>query len=108
MVFDWLILRIPGWSRKVRKLRRNWNRAREKALTKKNPVRKMLLQKLNLIEEKLRMIEEQPMGRIHRRRLAREINIDLAEIKILLRLKEEDIVAERKQIETMRQEKYKK
>ena len=99
MVFDWLILRIPGWSRKVRRLRRDWDRRREKALTKKGRVKKFLLEKLDKIENRLRIIEEQPLQRRSRGRIAKEIEIDLAEVKIILKMKDEEIAAEFKKMQ---------
>ncbi len=92
-MFDWLILRIPGWSRKIRKLRKEWNKARERALTKKNPLKRLILKKLDDIENHLRMLEEQRMGRYEKKRFAREIEIVLAEVNILLKSDSESITS---------------
>ncbi|MFH1445623.1 MAG: hypothetical protein ABIF08_04030 [Nanoarchaeota archaeon] len=108
MVFDWLVLKIPGWSRKVRRLRRNWDRAREEALTKKKQVRMMLLEKLDRIEMNLRLLEEQKLGIMQKKKTAREIELGLVEVKIILKTKEEDIINENSNIEMIKQEKYKK
>jgi len=91
-MFDWLILRIPGWSRKIRKLRRDWDRAREHALTKKNPLKKEILRKLDAIEDHLKMLEEQNMSRHDKSRFSKEIEIVLAEVKILLKSKSDEFV----------------
>jgi hypothetical protein len=92
-MFDWLILRIPGWNRKVRKLRKEWDRAREDALTKKNPLKRMILQKLDLAEDQLKMLEEQPISRVQRKRFVREIEIIIAEVEILLKGKAKDFIS---------------
>lgn len=92
-MFDWLILRIPGWNRKVRKLRKKWDRARERSLTKKNPLKRMVLQKLDLAENQLRMLEEQPINRVQRKMFAREIEIILAEVGILLKGEAKDFIS---------------
>ena len=92
MVFDWIILRIPGWSRKVRKLRKEWDRAREKALTKDNPLKRLILQKLDDVETQLKMIEEQRMGRRDRGRFAKKIELALAEVNVLLKSKSDEII----------------
>lgn len=89
-MLDWLVLRMPGWGRRVRRIRRDWNHSRERALKKKNPLRQMILQKLDGIETSLIMIEERPVGRFERKRMARDIEIVLAEVKVLLKTKEED------------------
>jgi len=85
MVLDWLILRIPGWNRKVRKLRKMWDRSREHALTKKGTLRQLVMQKLDSVSAQLRMIEEQPLTRVQRKKFAREIEIVLAEVKVMLK-----------------------
>jgi len=94
MAFDWIVLRLPGWGRHVRRIRRDWNHAREKALKKKMPVRKMLLERLDRIEEKVKMIEEQPLPRFTRKKVAKDVEIDLEEIKTLIKTKEEYLMGE--------------
>jgi len=98
MVFDWLVLRIPGWNRKIRRMRRDWDDAREKALTKKGRLRKILLTKLDKTEDNLKILEEKPMPRKMRKKISRDIKIDMAEIKIMLKTKEEDMVPEEKTV----------
>jgi DNA-binding transcriptional MerR regulator len=75
---------IFGWPRKIRKLRKRWDRLREKSLKKKGLVKKTALEKLDMIEQKLRTLEEQKITRLDRSRLSREIEIDLAEIKAMM------------------------
>ncbi len=82
---------IFGWPRKIRKLRKRWDRLREKSLKKKGLVKKTALEKLDMIEQKLRTLEEQKITRLDRSRLAREIEIDLAEIKAMLQATPEEI-----------------
>ncbi len=79
-----------GWQRRVRRLRRKWDREREKALRKKEPLRGSVLSKLDGVENSLRVLEEQNMSRVARARIAKEIEIDLEEIAELLRLKREE------------------
>ncbi len=80
-----------GWERKVRKLRKSWDRSREKALRKKEPIRAMALQRLDGIENNLRMLEEQDLSRIDRARLSKQAEIEIAEIKALLKSKPEEL-----------------
>ena len=89
-MWDWLVFRIPGWNRKIRRLRRDWNRARENTLKKKNPLKLMILRKLDSVEDHLKMLEEQRMSRHDRKRFAREVEIVLAEVKVLLKGKAEE------------------
>jgi len=86
-IFDYL----PGWSRKVRRLRRKWDRAREKTLRKKNPIRRMALEKLDAIENNLRIIEEQKLSRVDRARLSKQVEIEIEEVKALLKTKPEEL-----------------
>jgi len=83
---------IFGWPRKIRKLRKRWDRLREKSLKKKGLVKKSALEKLDMIEQKLRTLEEQKITRLDRSRLAREIEIDLAEIKAMLEATPDEIM----------------
>jgi hypothetical protein len=86
---------IFGWPRKIRKLRKRWDRLREKALKKKGLVKKTALEKLDMTEQKLKTLEEQKITRLDRSRLAREIEIDLAEIKTMLQVTPDEIVQAR-------------
>ena len=83
---------IFGWPRKIRKLRKRWDRLREKSLKKKGIVKKTALEKLDMIEQKLRTLEEQKITRLDRSRLSREIEIDLAEIKAMMDSTPDEIV----------------
>lgn len=85
------------WNWKVRKLRKRWDRCREKTLKKDNPTRKMLLEKLDAIETQLRTIEEQNLNRGARGKIAKEVEINLEEVKEILKSKPEELVAEEKQ-----------
>lgn len=80
-----------GWGHRVRKLRKRWDDRREDALKKHGEHRKMLLEKLDSIEEKLRTIEEQNLNRAARAKIAKEVEIDLEEIKELLKAKPEEL-----------------
>lgn len=73
-----------GFGRKVRKLRKRWDRIREKSLKKKGEKKKILLEQLDRIENNLRMLEERSLNRAARKRVAKEIKIDLEEVKGLL------------------------
>ncbi|RKX98513.1 MAG: hypothetical protein DRP54_08170 [Spirochaetes bacterium] len=84
-----------GWQRKLRKLRKKWDRLREKTLKKEKPVRHILLEKLDRTEEKLRILEERTLTRWDRARLSKEIEIELEEIKAMLEAKPEEIVKEK-------------
>ncbi len=75
---------IFGWGWKIRKLRKRWDRLREKTLKKEPSLRKQLFPKEDHIEEKLKTLEERKLVRSERARLAKEIEIDLAEIKEML------------------------
>ncbi|MEM5812126.1 MAG: hypothetical protein QXN71_01325 [Candidatus Aenigmatarchaeota archaeon] len=88
-----------GWPRKIRKLRKRWDRLREKALKKKGLVKKTALEKLDMTEQKLRTLEEQKITRLDRSRLAREVELDLAEIKAMLQATPEEIVQAQRTIQ---------
>ncbi len=87
---------IFGWNRKVRKLRKKWDRLREKTLKKKNPIRKMALEKLDSIENNLRTIEEQRIPKMDRSRISKEIEIGLAEVNGLLKTKPEELLSQQR------------
>jgi hypothetical protein len=89
---------IFGWPRKIRKLRKRWDRLREKSLKKKGVVRKTALEKMDMIEQKLRTLEEQKITRLDRSRLSREVEIDLAEIKAMLDATPDEIVQAQRQV----------
>ena len=82
---------IFGWGWKVRHLRKRWDREREKALKKEEPLRSRLLEKLDKTEEKLRILEERRLSRWDRARFSKEIEIDLEEIKAMMDAKPEEL-----------------
>lgn len=88
-----ILSRILGWNYKVRKLRKKWDRMREKALKKKNPIRADALKRLDIITPNLTMLEEQKLSRIDRARISKDVEINLAEVKALLETKPEELVA---------------
>lgn len=79
-----------GWGRRVRKLRKKWDRLREKALKKKQPLKSDILTKLDQIEQNIRILEERRVNRVERSRLAKEIEIDLEGVKAMVKMKEEE------------------
>lgn len=81
---------IFGWSWKVRRLRKRWDRLREKTLKKGGLLRSDLLKKLDAIENNLRTLEEQRMNRVMRARISKEVEIDLSEVKALLKTDPEE------------------
>ena len=83
-----------GWDRKIRKLRKKWDRAREKTLKKEDPLKRTLLTRLDNIENRLRILEEQHMSRHERARFAKEVEINLAEIEAMLKMKAEEFHAQ--------------
>ena len=84
-----------GFGRKVRKLRKKWDRLREKALKKEQPLKGDILLKMDQIEQNLRILEERKVSRMERSRLSKEIEIDLEEIKAMVKMKEEEYVAQK-------------
>ncbi|NIO21403.1 MAG: hypothetical protein GTN76_11860 [Candidatus Aenigmarchaeota archaeon] len=84
-----------GWNRKIRKLRKRWDRLREKALKKKQPMKGDILTKMDVIEQNLRVLEERKVSRVERSRLAKEIEIDLEGIKAILKMKEDEYVQQK-------------
>ncbi|HJW97237.1 MAG TPA: hypothetical protein VJ485_03670 [archaeon] len=83
---------IFGWPRRIRKLRKRWDRLREKSLKKKGLVKKTALEKLDMTEQKLKTLEEQRITRLDRSRLAREVELDLTEIKAMLQATPDEIM----------------
>lgn len=96
---------IFGWPRKIRKLRKRWDRLREKSLKKKGMVKKTALEKLDMTEQKLRTLEEQKITRLDRSRLAREVDLDLTEIKTMLSLKQDELMQATRQVPVRQQQK---
>lgn len=87
--------RVLGWNWKVRRLRKRWDRLREKALKKKNPVRSEALKMLDTVSPNLTTLEEQHLGRVDRARISKDIEISLEGIKELLKAKASDLRAEK-------------
>lgn len=87
MVFGITLL---GWGWKIRRIRKKWDRIREKALKKKEPLKANLLTRLDQVENSLRMLEERRLTRLERARLAREVDLDLSELKEMLKMKPEE------------------
>lgn len=78
-----------GWERKVRQLRKRWDRLREKALKKQPALKAQVLQKLDTVASTLVTLEERDtLGRGDRARMLKEVEIDLAEVRALLKEKE--------------------
>lgn len=77
MLFDFIF----GWKWKIRRLRRRWDRLREKSLKKNEPFRSKILEELDKVEQSLRTLEEEKLTRRDRAMLVREVEIDLAGIK---------------------------
>ncbi len=74
-----------GYEARVRKLRKKWDRTREKVLKRKGEEKKQLLEKLDQIENNLRLLEEKDLSRIDRIKVRKEVEIDLEEIVDSLR-----------------------
>ena len=73
-----------GWDRKIRKLRKKWDREREKALRKKSDQRLEILSKLDTVEDKLKMLEERELTRVDKARIAKEVEIELAGVEAMM------------------------
>ncbi len=87
-----MFIHLFGWKWRVRKIRKHWDRLREKSLKKQEPLRSTLLAKLDQIENNLRVLEERKsITRIERARISKEIEIDLEEVKALVKSKPEEL-----------------
>ncbi|MCK4713968.1 MAG: hypothetical protein KAT35_00205 [Candidatus Aenigmarchaeota archaeon] len=75
---------VLGWNWQVQRTRRRWDRLREHALEKKGRVRAKALEKLDLVEDKVKMLEEQHLSRRDRVKTLREIEMELANINDLI------------------------
>lgn len=89
-----ILSRFFGWRAKVIRLRKKWDREREKALTKHDPLRSKLLSKLDQAEQNVVLLEERRLNHAERARIARTIEIDLAEIGAMLKMKQEELQAQ--------------
>ncbi|UCD07729.1 MAG: hypothetical protein JSW41_02035 [Candidatus Aenigmatarchaeota archaeon] len=96
---------IFGWNWRVRRLRKHWDRAREKALRKENPIRKMALEKLDVLENNLRILEEQKLNRMTKARLTKELQIGIAEVKALLKSRPEEFQSPYQKVQPVQQKK---
>jgi DNA-binding transcriptional MerR regulator len=85
------MLNLFGWGWKIRRLRKRWDRLREKSLRKEPAIRTVLLPKEDQIEQNLRILEERRLNRRERARIAKEVEIDLAEVKAILKSKPEEL-----------------
>jgi len=81
-------LGLFGWDSRVRRLRKRYDRIREHALKKKGPIRRRALQRLDSINSNVTTMEETQLGRMDRARIAKAVEVDLEEIKELLKYKE--------------------
>jgi hypothetical protein len=90
-----ILWHILGWNWKVRRLRKKWDRLRERALKKKNPIRMEALKKLDVINPNLTTLEEQRLGRIDKARISKDVEISLEEVKALIKAKPEEIMRAR-------------
>ena len=88
-----MVLGIFGWGWKVRRLRKRWDRLREKALKKDEAIRKPALEKLDSIQTSLVMLEEKPIGMMERARLKKEVEIGLEEVKEMLKSKPKELAS---------------
>ncbi len=86
-----------GFGRRVRKLRKKWDRLREKALKKKQPLKGDILTKMDMVEQNLRILEERRVSRVERSRLSKEIEIDLEGVKAMVDMKEEEYIHQKSQ-----------
>ena len=78
----------------MRRLRKRWDRLREHALKRHEPIRSQALSKLDACASNLSTLEEQHLNRLDRARIAKDVEIALAEIKELLRIKDKEYAAE--------------
>ena len=83
-------LGLFGWESKVRRLRKRWDRLREHALKKHGPLKSRLLQRLDSISSNLTTLEEQNLSRIDRARISKGVEIDLEEIREMMKLRGEE------------------
>jgi pyruvate ferredoxin oxidoreductase gamma subunit len=75
---------MMGWNWKVQRTRRRWDRLREQTLGKEGIVRKKALEQLDLVEDKVKMLEEQNLSRRDRIRTMRDVEMELSNINDLL------------------------
>lgn len=83
-----------GWDRKVRKLRKRWDRLREHSLKKHGPLRSRLLQRLDAINSNMTTMEERQLSRVDRARISKDVEISLEEVKELMKFKDKEVEGE--------------
>lgn len=76
-----------GWNWRIRRLRKKWDRLREKTLKKPKGMRLSILEKLDIIENNVRTLEERTLVRHERARISKEVELDLVEIGAMLKEK---------------------
>ncbi len=81
---------LLGWDYRIRRLRKRWDRLREKSLKKKDPVRGAALSKLDSISTSLTTLEEQRLSRIDKIRLGREVGEGLELVREMLKEQQEE------------------
>ena len=73
-----------GWNWKVQRTRRRWDRLREHSLNKKGEFRMKLLDELDKIEDRLKILEEEKLSRRDGTRMLRKVEMELKNVKDLL------------------------
>lgn len=91
--------RFFGHGRKIRHLRKNWDRQREKTLKLNEPLKSSLLKKLDEIELNIRTLEEQNLRNTEIARIAKEAEIDLEETKTIIKAKDSYIPPSQNQVQ---------
>ncbi len=94
---------LLGWNWRIRKLRKKWDRIREKTLKKKDPLKANMLARLDQVENSVRMLEERRLSRLERARLAKEVDVDLSELKEMLKMKPEEFQQAQRPVASQRQ-----
>jgi len=93
-----MIFGLFSWNRRVRKLRKRYDRIREHALKKKGPLKNRILQRLDAINSSITTMEEQRLSRVDRARISKDVEISLEEVKELMKYKEgEDVASQQAQ-----------
>ena len=72
---------ILGWDWKIRRLRRKWDRLREKTLKLQSPSRTEILKHLDSIEKNLNVLEEQNINIVAKKSLISNVSRELDKIK---------------------------
>ena len=81
---------VLGWNYRIRRLRKRWDRLREKSLRRKDPARGAALSKLDSIATSLTTLEEQRLSRIDKIRLSHEVSAGLEIVNDMLKEEQED------------------